>query len=257
LLGLSCYGAQHFALAIRYLKPAAAANPDNSELHQALAQSCLWAKQYSCALEEFRQILQRNPDSAAAHMLSGEALDGLEKTDEAIKEFQAAVQAAPREPNAHFGLGYLYWKVREYDKARSEFEAELAIDPNHAQAMAYLGDIEARQEHWEAALGWLQKSIQSRNDIRMAALDLGVVLAQLRRYAELAAALKQAIAMDPAQPDAHYRLGRVYQQMGRQAESQQEFARVRELRQRADEDMVRKLASRPPVPGSQESKRRD
>lgn len=250
LLGLSYYGTERFAEAVKELRPAAAADPTNTELHLVLAQSCLWSKQYSCALDEFKQILQTDPDSAPAHVLSGEALDGLGKTPEAIAEFQAAARVAPREPNVHFGLGYLYWKSHQYDDAKREFEAELALDPAHAQSLAYLGDIAMKTDQPEAALPLLRKSIQLKSDIRIANIDLGVILAQQKQYADAAAALQDAIALDPAEPDAHYRLARVYREMGKVAESQKEFAKVRELKAKADqkdEDMVRKMSASPPA----------
>jgi len=250
LLGLSYYGAKRFAEAAQYLKPAAESDPANAELHQVLAQSCLWARQYSCALDEFKQILQKDPDSAPAHVLSGEALDGLGKTPEAIAEFQAAANAAPREPNVHFGLGYLYWKSHQYDDATREFQAELALDPDQAQALAYLGDIAMKTDKPEVALPFLRKSIQLKSDIRIASIDLGVILAQQKQYPDAVAALQHAVALDPAEPDAHYRLARVYQEMGKTAESQKEFAKVRELKEKADqkdEDMVRKMSASPPA----------
>jgi len=145
LLGLSAYGAKHFADAVTYLELPAKADPSNIELHRVLAQSCLSAKQYDCALAEFRQILERDPDSAAAHMLSGEALDGLGRTVEAIPELKPPPKPRRAKPNVHFGLGYLYWKQHKYEEAETAFKAELGIDPRHAQAMAYLGDIELKQ----------------------------------------------------------------------------------------------------------------
>jgi hypothetical protein len=62
-------------------------------------------------------------------------------------------------------------------------------------------------------------------------------------------ALAHAEELDPAQPDAHYRLGHVYHAMGKGPKSQKEFAKVRELHEKADEDMVRKMASAPPSLG--------
>jgi tetratricopeptide (TPR) repeat protein len=249
LLGMSYYGAEKFAEAVEYLQPAAKSDPGNLELRRLLAQSCLWAKNYSCAFDEFRQVLERNPHSAPAHMLYAEALDGLGKTPEAIAEFQAAAQAAPREPNVHFGLGYLYWKSDQYDDARREFKAELALDPDHAQTLAYLGDTEMKTGNLEAALPLLRKSLQLKKDIRVAAIDIGVILVQQKHYADAVAAFQHAIALDPAEPDAHYRLGRVYQEMGRREESQKEFAKVRELKAKQDqkgEDLARKMSSAPP-----------
>jgi tetratricopeptide (TPR) repeat protein len=246
LLGLSCYGVKRFAEAVEHLKIAVKSDPGNTELHQVLAQSCLWAKQYSCALDEFRQILEQNPDSSAAHVLTGEALDGLGKTPDAIAEFQAAAEVAPREPNLHFGLGYLYWKSHQYDDAKREFESELSVDTSHAQALAYLGDIEMKRNHPEAALALLGKATKLQNDIRIAFLDMGTILAQEKRYDEAVAALQRAVELDPAQPDAHYRLARVYQEMGKTAESQKEFAKVRELHEKADEAVASKMSAAPP-----------
>jgi len=230
---------------VKYLDLPAKSDPINTELHGVLAQSCLSAKQYSCALAEFRQILEHDPNSAAAHMLSGEALDGLGRTVEAIPEFEAAAKAAPREPNVHFGLGYLYWKQHKYDEAQTAFEAELSIDPAHAQALAYLGDIELKKNDPEKALPLLQKAIQIRNDVRIAYLDIGAILSDQKKYPEALAALQRAEKLDPAQPDAHYRLARLYRAMGNPAAAQREFAKVNDLHEKA-EDLVPKMSAAPP-----------
>jgi tetratricopeptide (TPR) repeat protein len=245
LLGLSCYGAKRFADAAKYLELPAKSDPANIELHQMLAQSCLQAKKYSCALAEYRQILEQDPNSVAAHMLSGEALDGLGRTVEAIPEFQAAAKAGPQEPNVNFGLGYLYWKLHKYDEAKEAFERELDIDPKNAQALAYLGDIELKRNAPEKALPLLNKAIQTRNDIRIAYLDIGVILMDQKRHSEALPALLRAEKLDPGQPDAHYRLARLYREMGNAAESQKEFAKVRELHEKAD-DIASKMSNSPP-----------
>lgn len=247
LLGLSCYGAKQFAEAVSYLDLPVKADPSNIELHRVLAQSCLSARQYDCALAEFRQILERDPDSAAAHMLSGEALDGLGRTVEAIPEFEAAAKAAPREPNVHFGLGYLYWKRHKYEEAKAAFATELAIDPRHAQALAYLGDIALKQNDPDCALPLLNKATELRNDIRIAYLDIGDILVQQKKNREALTALLRAEALDPTQPDAHYRLARLYRTMGDAAAAQQEFAKVSQLQEKA-EDVAPKMPNPPSPP---------
>jgi tetratricopeptide (TPR) repeat protein len=253
LLGFSYYGARRFRDAARELKVATKAAPDNLELRHALAQSCLWAKDYSCALDEFRAVAEQDPNSASAHMLMGEALDGLSRTPEAIAEFENAAKAAPNEPNVHFGLGYLYWKSHRFDEAKQEFQAELANDPQHAQAWAYLGDIEMKRDP-EAALPLLRKAIEFKPDLRIAYVDLGAVLAEQKHYPDAIAAFKRAIALDPEEPDAHFRLGRVYRATGKIAESEKEFSEVKRIHQHTEEDLARKMSPKPPAIGGSETK---
>jgi tetratricopeptide (TPR) repeat protein len=250
LLGLSYYGAKQFAEASKHLEVAARADPDNTQLRQVLAHSCLWAKNFDCALEEFRDIEQRDPDSAAAHMLTGEALDGLGRTPEAIAEFEAAAKISPREPEVHFGIGFLQWKLRHYDEAESALRTELSIDSNNAQALAYLGDIEMKANDLDKALPLLEKAVKVKGgDVRIAYVDLGAVLMQQKRYQDAMAALQHAVKLDPAQPDSHFRLGRLYQEMGNTTAAQQEYAKVRELHEKAADDVASKMhAQAPAVP---------
>ena len=170
------------------------------------------------------------------------------KTPEAIAEFQAAIKVAPREPNLHFGLGFLHWKSHQFDDAKREFESELSVDSDNAQALAYLGDIEMKRDHPDAALALLDKVIRLKDDIRITCLDRGIILAQQKRYDEALAALRKAVKLDPTQPDAHYRLAHVYQDMGNVEESQKEFAKVRELHEKADEAVASKMSTPPPLP---------
>jgi len=246
LLGLSCYGAKRFAEAAKQLKVAAKSDSGNTELRRALAQSCLLAKEYECALEEFRQILQQYPDAAATHILMGEALDGLSRTPEAIAEFQTAAKAAPREPEVNFGLGYLYWKSHQYENAKSAFERELSVDANHAQSLAYLGDIELKANHPEEALALLNQAVKLKDDIRIAYLDLGTILMQQKQNKEALAALLRAEKLGPEQPEAHYRLARLYREMGNAGASQKEFERVRALHEKTEGDVGSKMAAPTP-----------
>ena len=52
----------------------------------------------------------------------------------------------------------------------------------------------------------------------------GAILTEQRHYPAAITALERAVELDPEQPDAHYRLGRVYQATGNQAAAQKEFA---------------------------------
>ena len=126
-------------------------------------------------------------------------------------------------------------------RRRLAFQNELAVDPNHAQALAYLGDIALKEDKTQEALGYLEKATRQRKDLRIAYLDLGAVLTQLKRNPEALTALQRAIALDSSQPDAHFRLGRLYQAMGENEKAAQEFAKVQQLHQKADDDVASKM----------------
>jgi tetratricopeptide (TPR) repeat protein len=146
----------------------------------------------------------------------------------------------------NFGLGYLYWKMRQYDEAKREFEAELVVDPENPQALAYLGDIEMKRNDPDKALPLLKKAVQLKNDIRIAYADLGAIFLERKQYQDAMTALQRAVELDPVQPDAHFRLGRLYQAMGNTPAAQKEFARVRELHEKEDEDVAAKMSAAPP-----------
>ena len=130
-------------------------------------------------------------------------------------------------------------------KLVSKFESELAIDPNHPQSLAYLGDVEMKRNNPDKALVLLRKSVETRSDLRIAYLDMGAILAEQKHFSEAITARHHAEEMDPAEPDVHFRLGRVYQAMGNKVAAQKEFAKVRELHQKED-DVASKMPAVPP-----------
>ena len=85
-----------------------------------------------------------------------------------------------------------------------------------------------------------------QNNIRIAYLDIGDILAQQKKHREALAAFLRAEKLDPTQPDAHYRLARLYRAMGNAAAAEREFAKVNKLQQKT-EDVAPKMSS-PPSP---------
>lgn len=235
LLGMSYYGAAEFSKAIPYLKLAVGSSPENLELRTTLAHSCLWAKQYACALEQYKTIIQQSPDSAEADMIAGEALDGQGDTTGAIAQFRAAAKASPNIPNVHFGLGYLLWKLNQIEEAGHEFSLELAVDPNNEQALAYLGDVALKKNDNDTARRYLQRAIEQKGAIRLAYLDMGILDSTAGQNAEAEVNFKHAIAIDPDDPEAHWRLGHLYQIMGDKTHADMELAQVKLLHQRKDQ----------------------
>jgi Tfp pilus assembly protein PilF len=64
---------------------------------------------------------------------------------------------------------------------------------------------------------------------------------ELKRYPEAQTALERAVELDPTQPDAHFRLGRLYQSMGNSEKAKVEFAKVQQLHEKAADDVASKM----------------
>lgn len=229
LLGMALYGARDYAGAASELAIAAKAAPQNTKLLFVLAECYLLSHQSQKTLEVFSQIERQQPDSAAAYMLMGQALDGLRRYDQAIAEFQKAAAAAPNAPNVHFILGYLYWKRREFARASAEFHRELVRDPGNAEATAYLGDINYRHGDSRAARAQLSRALREGCKIRLVYLDLGIIDTQARSYKLAVRELQAAVAVDPTQTDAHYRLAIAYKGLGNTAAMNQELETIKQM----------------------------
>lgn len=245
LLGMSYFGLGRFADAVAPFEKATGAQPENVELRHKLAESCLYSGHYTQALREFEALLRAHPDSAPVHMFAAQALDALGESDAAIKELKAAAKAAPGLPTIHFGLGYLYWKYRNFEAAEREFRAELKIDPDNAGAAAYLGNVLLKAGKDGEAMAWLKRALGHKEESALALLDIGVIHANRREYAEALTMLRKAARVDPGRADVHYRLASVYKSLGRTEEAKKELADVSGLHKRTDQEIMLKVTGPP------------
>lgn len=247
LLGMSLYGSRNYGDAAAHLSRVSGEPGANSELMATLAKSFLYSRQYDKALGEFAAMLRRDPESAGVHMFMAEAYDAQNRTAEAIGELRAALKKG-YVPDAHFGIGYILWRDRRYDDAAAEFRKELEGNARQAQALAYLGDVEMKAGKPDAK-ELLGKAVGIEDGIHVAHLDLGILAAKSKRYAEAEAELLRAIAIEPKSADGHYRLARVYQATGRPGDAKAEMTVVKRLHERRHEDLIEKISG-PEAAGS-------
>src|SRR5205823_1531071 len=93
----------------------------------------------------------------------------------------------------------------------------------------YLGDAEMHAYREKPAEEHLRRAVTIDANIRLAQLDLGILLAARNEPDEAARRFREAIRIDPSKPDAHYRLGRLWNSLGREREAEAEFEKVKNL----------------------------
>jgi len=102
-----------------------------------------------------------------------------------------------------------------------------------------------KRQNPDGAIPLLKRAIQLKPDLRFAYIDLGAVYTRQKNYKDAIEALQKAVGLDPMEPDAHYRLARIYQAMGKAAESKREFAKVEKRYEKKDESLTSKMPLRP------------
>jgi tetratricopeptide (TPR) repeat protein len=185
------------------------------------------------AQDAFRELNRRYPDSAWTHFLLATAYENQQQWDVAITEYQKALNADPAIPNANFAIGYILWREQNFDAAREWLQKE-AAHGCHALANLYLGEIAQRNQNMPSAESLYRAALRCDALLTDAHSRLGILLASQKRYGGAIVQLKEAIRLEPANSSSHYHLGSVYRSMGRKAEANAEYAKVRQLQAAAD-----------------------
>jgi tetratricopeptide (TPR) repeat protein len=80
----------------------------------------------------------------------------------------------------------------------------------------------------------------------LAYFDLGCVYADQKRNQDALAAFLRAEKLDPSEPDAHYRLGRVYLALNEKQKADEEFAKTKSLHAKTEETLIQKVSGGDP-----------
>lgn len=203
------------------------------------------------AVVVLRQIVADDPRNVDAHLLLGTALALTGDRGESIKQMAVAVQLRPDSAGGHNQYGMVLSRFIELKTARQEFEKALELDPTLAEAhvnlsliLAQAGELISAGDHLDQAIKlqgslpaaarthylrakiWgaqnridksideLETSIQLRPEYAEAWSDLGGMRRLSLDSSGAVQALEKAVALNPHDSTAQYRLGQLYLQDG-------------------------------------------
>lgn len=131
--------------------------------------------------------------------------------------FQTAVFA-----QNHFDQAVNKFDAGEYENAQLLFQKHLQNHPNHLKSQEYLGDIEAHQQNWEAAISVYKKILEKTPDNADLQYKYGGAMGMkasgnywfaLLNYKEIRHQFEEAIRLNPSHIDAHWALVEYYLQL--------------------------------------------
>lgn len=193
----------------------------------------------------FREMLTGFGDTAAIRLQIGRAYALAGFPDKAIPQFQKALAKDNHLRGAHYSLGAAYMQSAGEANSRAaalEFQKELRINPDDFLSHLELGHIAQNQDDIAEAEKQLTRAVALNPAYPDSYLYLGQLYSEMERWTEADGALRKAILLTSDDSDnhyqlqsAHYLLGRILLQSGREEEAKNEmqiaqtFERLRSL----------------------------
>jgi tetratricopeptide (TPR) repeat protein len=174
--------------------------PNSSWRHQAMAEA-YESQGNSIAIDEYREVLKQDPHRAGIHYRLGRAL--LAQSQKGSPEDAA--------------------------EALQEFQRELDVDPTNASAAYEIGEAHRKAGDLDQAQHFFEEALKSYPDFPEARLGLAAVLITKNKPGEALPHLQKAIAIDPENEVAWYRLSQVQKSLGNAQGQQQALAEFRRL----------------------------
>jgi tetratricopeptide (TPR) repeat protein len=162
------------------------------------------------AVAVLRQTLKSNPRDGEARLLLGSILSEAGAIEEAIGQLKEAVRLMPRYAMAHNGLGEAFVAAGQPQRARAAFEQAARLDPKFAPAQENLGKTLLESGEYAMAADHLDRAISllgNSPDAAFAHYLRAKIYTKRNETQKAAAALKQAVTLQPDFPEAWSDLG--------------------------------------------------
>lgn len=173
------------------------------------------------AFLNMRELAAVAPDSVWRHMAAAEAYESQGEYPRAIDEYQKVLAIDPQRPNVHYRLGRTLLARSEATlapadiaAARQQFLMELEIDPEDANAAYEIAEVDRRANRLDTAEKYFQMAIGNYPDFEDAQLGLAATLLSLNQPRLALPHLEKAVALNPADEVAWYRLSQADRELG-------------------------------------------
>ena len=123
----------------------------------------------------------------------------LDETKKAIEWFGRALKEDPSYSEAYNNLGYSYQKLGEFEKAIAFYRKALSnpLYPTAEKAYINMGDAYYRLGKYDSALDSYKEGLKRVPSLGIAFWRMALCLNAMGRYGEAAAAVTQAVKLDP------------------------------------------------------------
>ena len=175
---------------------------------------------------------------ATAHAGTAAQLMQNYQYSEAAAEFEKSLAADPGNDEVRIQYATCLFAQARNDEARRQFETELKRLGDLPGLEYFLGQLDLRANDFSAAIGRL-RPLLTNSMFPKASFYIGLAYLSEGKQAEALEFLERAARDNPDDPEAHYRLGRVYSVGGREEDAKREYKiydDTREMRRLVEEE---------------------
>ena len=195
--------------------------------------------QRSEAIQLLTKVVQSSPGNADARLLLGSLFQVAGQRDACLEQLNAAVKLRPGSAEAQNALGEAYMAFGEPQLARGPFESAVARDPGFATAHVNLAAVLLQAGETDKAAAHLDRAIALMGHTQDAAYPLYLrakAYSGRNEIEQAAAALRQAINLQPDFAEAWSDLGSARKALGDDAGALDAFRRAADLK--PDDDVA-------------------
>src|SRR5205807_819288 len=238
MLGKNYFMLGDFDKAATELQSALKITPNDNDVAYTLGLAYLKQHQLSLAQEIYKRMLGQLGDRPQLHIVFGRAYRETGFLSEAIDEFKKAVAVDSNFPRAHYYLGLTYLLrdgASRLPEAEKEFRIELKSNPDEFFANYYLGIVCLMDRKWEPAIGFLREAILIQPANPDPYFHLGQAYQATERYPEAIEVLRKSIDLNPSLSHNDYQVATAHYRLGQSLlKAGQKDAGQKELQAAAD-----------------------
>ena len=201
-LGNALRGIGRLEEALASYRRAVELRPDHADMQSNLGNAYQSLHRSAEAVVCYQRALALDPTLVRAHGHLALALLALGRPEEALASSERALQLDPRLVEAHSTRGIALLDVGRIEDATAAFERAVALRPDYADAASNLAIALRLQGRADDAIARARSVLEMKPDSVATMIVMAEVHADKGEFREAEQMLRQAIALEPQNPDA-------------------------------------------------------
>jgi tetratricopeptide (TPR) repeat protein len=228
--------------AVETLREAILRDPRSVSLYLDFASISFSHESFQVGIDVITEGMKVQPQAAPLYVARGVLYVQLAQYEKAESDFEKAQELDPGESLGAAAQGLAAVQANDPDRALATINQKLSANPNdpvllylQADALSQKG-VDAGTPEFDLAMQSVKKAVALRPSFASARVTLAKLYMQTEQYAAAAEQCRMALASDPKDQTALYRLIQAQRKLGQQKEIPELLKRLAALREQATEE---------------------